>query len=171
MASQFIKLDDFINYFKASLQYEVIRKKSKAKGATGRAWRKAYDYLHLAILHGQRLDLDIIEQAVKLAEHHLRDADATTPSEDLAARAAAAQPEKKGKTFREKRMEKKLKTLEAKLAGKGDDTKSASAAGNPAQGAKSSAPHTPYKGAQGKGDHPAKGDPPAVCKVCGDKHY
>lgn len=28
VASQFTQLDEFINYFKASLQYEVIRKKS-----------------------------------------------------------------------------------------------------------------------------------------------
>ena len=73
VASQFTHLDDFINYFKASLQYEVIRKKSKGKGTTGRAWRKAYDSLRASISRGKRLSLQLIEPAIKLAEAHLRE--------------------------------------------------------------------------------------------------
>ena len=45
----FKKVSDFTDYFKASLQYEVIRKKAKAKGEEGRAWRKAYDTLCASI--------------------------------------------------------------------------------------------------------------------------
>mmetsp|Transcript_61417 Transcript_61417/g.126825 ORF Transcript_61417/g.126825 Transcript_61417/m.126825 type:complete len:123 (-) Transcript_61417:441-809(-) len=37
---------------KASLQHEVIRKRIKQKGARGRAWRKAHDYLRDAGVSG-----------------------------------------------------------------------------------------------------------------------
>ena len=59
VASTFTKVDDFMDYFKASLQYEVIRKKAKAKGAVGRAWRKAYDALRANISTGDRLSLSL----------------------------------------------------------------------------------------------------------------
>ena len=45
----FTQVSDFTDYFKASLQYEVVCRKSKQKGATGCAWRKAYDSLRASI--------------------------------------------------------------------------------------------------------------------------
>lgn len=38
VAHTFEQVEDFIGYFKASLQYEVVLKKAKAKGHTCRAW-------------------------------------------------------------------------------------------------------------------------------------
>eukprot|EP00961_Rhodomonas_salina_P267398 3613016-Rhodomonas_salina.1 len=46
---------DFVIYIKASLQYEVIRKRVDPLTGRGRAWSKAYDKLRAANASGQRL--------------------------------------------------------------------------------------------------------------------
>jgi len=116
VAHTFTQVEDFIGYFKASLQYEVIRKKAKAKGQTGRAWRKAYDSLRASISRGKRLSLALIEPAIKLAEAHLREGSPVKEERT----ASKATPEDAGDTKRgfhtAKKDRKKIKDLEAKLA-------------------------------------------------------
>ena len=45
LAKTFTTVESVFNYFKASLQYKVIRHRAKAKGSKARAWHKAYDFL------------------------------------------------------------------------------------------------------------------------------
>eukprot|EP00961_Rhodomonas_salina_P080959 1088819-Rhodomonas_salina.1 len=45
IAKTFTTLDDFLNYLKSSIQYEVIRQRAKRQGQRGRVWQKAYDQL------------------------------------------------------------------------------------------------------------------------------
>jgi len=52
IARTFTTIDTFIDYLKASLQLEVIRQRIKQRGARGRAWRKAHDYLRDAGVSG-----------------------------------------------------------------------------------------------------------------------
>lgn len=114
----FKTLKEFISYFKASLQYEVIRKKSKAKGATGRAWRKAYDSLSAGISRGKRLTLSLVEQAIKLAESHLREQSSPSKAANQAAAEdvpAEGEGGKKGHHAACK-ANKRICELEAKLA-------------------------------------------------------
>lgn len=165
VARTFTTVDSFIDYFKASLQLEVIRQRTKLKGARGRAWRKAYDHLCAAITRGQRLDLQLISDSVKLSDAHLRDAGLSgidpdePPAQAATATTAAADPTtpttpgKKKKSWKELRtvMAAKVKTLEAQLAEKPDSRR----------------PQTP-KG--GSGAAPGRTDAP-VCKTCGDSHH
>jgi len=115
VAHTFTQVEDFIGYFKASLQYEVIRKKAKAKGQTGRAWRKAYDSLRASISRGKRLSLALIEPAIKLAEAHLREG-SPVKEERTASKATTEDCETKRGFHAAKKDHKKIKELEAKLA-------------------------------------------------------
>eukprot|EP00961_Rhodomonas_salina_P302969 3941044-Rhodomonas_salina.1 len=67
----------FVDYIKASLQYEVIRRRSKERTTSGLTWSKAYDALQSGASAGKPTTLLAITDAVKLAEAHLRKADAS----------------------------------------------------------------------------------------------
>eukprot|EP00961_Rhodomonas_salina_P021990 295877-Rhodomonas_salina.1 len=75
IAQAYTSVPDFVNYIKASLQYEVIRKHMDNTTGRGRALGKAYDKLRLHSARGQRLSLQQIVRAVpvKLAESHLKE--------------------------------------------------------------------------------------------------
>jgi len=164
VARTFTTVEGLTNYLKASLQLEVIRQRVKLKGAQGRAWRKAHDYLREGITRGQRLDLDFIGEAVKLADAHLRDS-AGAADQDAQARAATtadadADPPDSAKkqSWRERRLAKKVQALEAKVAN--------------ADG-KKTPPSTPAKGGLGGGRAPSgKGtDPAPQCTKCHNCHF
>eukprot|EP00961_Rhodomonas_salina_P240900 3255074-Rhodomonas_salina.1 len=77
IAQAYTMVPAFVDYIKASLKYEVIRRQSKAHTTSGRAWSKAYDALQSGASAGKPTTLRAIADAVKLAEAHLREADAS----------------------------------------------------------------------------------------------
>eukprot|EP00961_Rhodomonas_salina_P286109 3865851-Rhodomonas_salina.1 len=89
IAHAYSSVPDFVNYIKASLQYEVIRKRMDPLTGRGRAWSKAYDKLRAANARCQRLLLPQIAAAVKLAEIHLKDCTSPEPKIKTAAIAKA----------------------------------------------------------------------------------
>lgn len=159
IARTFNSVDSFIDYLKASLQLEVIRQRIKQKGSCGRAWRKAHDYLREYITWGKRLDLALIEDAVKLSDAHLRDAGITgiPTEEETKALAAEAAPKpdtpgkKGGKSWKDLRQERKAKDLHAQAAGR-DHGK------------------TPPASPHAKGSAPAREMPP-ICGKCHNRHH
>eukprot|EP00961_Rhodomonas_salina_P031737 428077-Rhodomonas_salina.1 len=70
IAQSYTMVPAFVDYIKASLQYE-------ARTTSGRAWSKAYDALQLGASAGKPTTLLAIADAVKLAEAHLCKADAS----------------------------------------------------------------------------------------------
>mmetsp|Transcript_30800 Transcript_30800/g.63788 ORF Transcript_30800/g.63788 Transcript_30800/m.63788 type:complete len:919 (-) Transcript_30800:650-3406(-) len=155
IARTFTTVESFTDYIKSSLQYEVVRRRSKLKGPKGRAWRKAHDYLREAVTDGQRLTLDLLQYAVKLAEAHLRD-NATDAPTDGAKEVRKTEAEEAGpaksKSWRERRARKRIKTLEAQIAGTTPAPATAAAT--------SPRPKPPAKG--GKPFDAARG-PPQTC--------
>eukprot|EP00961_Rhodomonas_salina_P181010 2443244-Rhodomonas_salina.2 len=85
IAHAYTSVPDFVNYIKASLQYEVIRKRVDPLTCCGSAWSKAYDKLRAANTSSQRLSLLKIAAAVKLAEIHLKDCTSPEPKTKTAA--------------------------------------------------------------------------------------
>eukprot|EP00961_Rhodomonas_salina_P267756 3617777-Rhodomonas_salina.1 len=95
LAKAYLTVPDFLDYLKASMQYEIIRQRSLPRNPVGRAWRKSYDEMRRQLTVGGNLTLDVISESVELAESHLRE---LTP-EQLQAQAAAQpnEPEKPDK--------------------------------------------------------------------------
>eukprot|EP00961_Rhodomonas_salina_P002447 34052-Rhodomonas_salina.2 len=85
IAKNFTALEDFLDYLKSSIQYEVIRQRAKRATPRSRAWQKVYDQLRENLTAGGRLSLADVASAVALAESHLRDL-AHDPEEDSVAR-------------------------------------------------------------------------------------
>ena len=138
-------------------------------GAKGRAWRKAYDSLKLDVTKGQRLTLDLIAEAVELADAHLKEVASPSKSDarvNAAAAGASTAPaagntpsKSKAKTWRDKQGKCHIKELEAKLAAKDEPRKG----GKPV-------PSTKDEKAGGRPDRPGAFTRHPVCATCKDRH-
>jgi len=161
VAQSFTHVEDFIEYFKASLQYEVVRKKAQLKGRTGRAWRKAYDSLRASISRSKRLSLALVEPTIKLAKAHLREdelqsKDAKTSTAKVAAAAKVAAKEEESEPKRgyhaARKDREKIKKLQAQLA-KATGKPAPASPSKPRPGTAPSTPKGPAK--QLSVNHPA----------------
>eukprot|EP00961_Rhodomonas_salina_P062519 839321-Rhodomonas_salina.2 len=85
IAQAYTSVPDFVNYIKASLQYEVICKQVDPLTCRGSTWSKAYNKLRAANTSGQCLSLQQIAAVVKLAEIHLKDCTSPEPKTKTAA--------------------------------------------------------------------------------------
>jgi hypothetical protein len=73
VAKTYTTVPDLLAYLKASVQYEIIRRRSRKLTTNGQAWKQGYNRLREALTAGGKLTPALLQQAIQLAESHLRE--------------------------------------------------------------------------------------------------
>eukprot|EP00961_Rhodomonas_salina_P234172 3164671-Rhodomonas_salina.3 len=71
LKQNFTTLGDFLNYMRACVQAAIISCMASLNTAEGKAWEKAHNKLIELSQETSTLTLEMVQQVVKLAEHHL----------------------------------------------------------------------------------------------------
>ena len=121
LAKNFTSVPTLLQFLKDCFAAHAIRQRGEDAGSGGRAWRKAADFLRDSCKDGTRLDTSMVEEAMQLAEAHLRDKPAGEVVKSQAATTESAPPLTPGAAAKKlkktlKNSEKQIKALEARLA-------------------------------------------------------
>ena len=73
IAKTFHTVDAFLEYLECSMEYEMIKRRSHARGPRGRAYGKGHDLLREELSAGKSISKSMLERALQLIEDHSRE--------------------------------------------------------------------------------------------------